>query len=128
MYSSNTWPLIILIATTVILTAIIVIDRVRRKKRGEPPKEVVGYSQFQDRGEIRDPAKRATTSMVAGIVGLVFASIILGILALLNGLSARKKLDETDHRSYSHAKVGIVLGIFDIVSGIVQIIILLIII
>ncbi|RJP35030.1 MAG: DUF4190 domain-containing protein [Actinobacteria bacterium] len=89
---------------------------------------MVGYSQFQDRGEIRDPAKRATTSMVVGIIGLVFMSIILGVLALFNGVSARKELPEDDHRSHGYAKVGIALGILDIVSGIVQIIILLIII
>ena len=77
MYGNNTWPVILFIATVLILTAIIVTDRVRRKRAGKSSTETVGYSQFQDRGEIRDPeageATRpdmASTSMIIGIIGI----------------------------------------------------------
>jgi len=134
MYSSNTWPLIILIGTTVILTAIIIADRVRRRKRGEHPQEVVAYSQFQYRGVPEDPAPEeeprpdmAHISMIMGIVGIFLVPPVLGILALTYGIIAKREIDNGIDRIHSSDKAiaGIVLGIFDIIVGIAATIILI---
>lgn len=134
MYSSNTWPLIILIGTTVLLTAIIVADRVRKKRAGKPSREMVGYSQFQYRGEQEDIASEeeprsdmAHISMIMGIVGIFLVPAILGILALTYGIIAKREIERGTDRTHSMGKAiaGIVLGIFDIIVGIAAIIILI---
>jgi len=56
----------------------------------------------------------ATVSLICGIVGLFFFGLILGIIAIIQGNSARKQ-------GYVGAKatIGIVLGILDVVFGVV---------
>jgi hypothetical protein len=59
---------------------------------------------------------KATTSLVCGIVGLFFAGIILGIIALVQGNKALKTTKEGES-DYKMAKAGKILGIIDIIGG-----------
>lgn len=59
---------------------------------------------------------KATASLVCGIVGLFFAGIILGIIALVQGNKALETTKEGES-DYKMAKAGKILGIIDIIGG-----------
>ena len=62
---------------------------------------------------------KATASLICGIVGLIVAGIILGIVALVLGTRAKKEIAQTGQGGAGMATAGVVLGIVDIVLGIV---------
>ncbi len=82
---------------------------------GAPPTQVV---QTED---IRSARNNATASLVCGILALVipFIGVILAIIALVLGNSARKRLPENET---SVAAAGFILGIVSLVFSIIVII------
>lgn len=69
------------------------------------------YQQPYNQGNLQELDNKATMAMVFGIIGLFFAGIIFGILALVNANACKKA-------GYSNGKVtaGFVLGILDLVA------------
>gem|GEM_PF-6595292 len=69
-------------------------------------------------GESLPDAPGATTAMVLGIIGLFVAGMILGIIALVMGLKAKKAISENPgmYGGSGKATAGIVLGIIGIVG------------
>ncbi|MFF3532573.1 DUF4190 domain-containing protein [Streptomyces sp. NPDC002466] len=61
------------------------------------------------------PSGRATASMVLGILGLVLIPIILPIIALCLGISAKRMADRGEGGGRGQAVTGIVLGTIGIV-------------
>ncbi|MFD4856740.1 DUF4190 domain-containing protein [Streptomyces atratus] len=57
------------------------------------------------------PSGKATTSMVLGILGLVLIPIILPIIALCLGVSARRMADRGEGGGRGQATAGMVMGI-----------------
>lgn len=62
---------------------------------------------------------KAVAAMVCGIVGLVVFGFILGIIAIVLGSMAKKEIQRTGQGGSGMATAGIVLGILDIVAGII---------
>lgn len=63
---------------------------------------------------------KATASMVCGIIGIVVFGLILGIIAIALGSSAKREMAQ-DPWKYSNsgaATAGQVLGIIDVVAGV----------
>lgn len=69
------------------------------------------YQQPYNQGNLQELDNKATMAMVFGIIGLFFAGIIFGILALVNANACKKA-------GYSNGKVtaGFVLGILDLAA------------
>ncbi|MEV0275992.1 DUF4190 domain-containing protein [Streptomyces sp. NPDC050610] len=57
------------------------------------------------------PSGQATASMVLGILGLLILPVILPVIALCLGISARRKADRGEAGGRGQAVAGIVLGI-----------------
>ncbi|MEU7039946.1 DUF4190 domain-containing protein [Streptomyces varsoviensis] len=57
------------------------------------------------------PSGQATASMVLGILGLLILPLILPVVALCLGISARRKADRGEAGGRGQAVAGIVLGI-----------------
>jgi len=61
---------------------------------------------------------KAIAAMVCGIVGLLAAGLILGIIAILLAKSAKKEMElDTSLRGGGMATAGLVLGVIDILTG-----------
>ncbi len=62
----------------------------------------------------------AIAAMVCGIVGLLFCGVVLGIVALSLGFSAKRKIEQSNGQlgGAGMATTGIVLGILDLVLGV----------
>lgn len=62
----------------------------------------------------------AIAAMVTGIVGVVFCGIVLGVVALVLGITSRGKIQKSNGQltGGGMALAGIILGAFDIVAGI----------
>lgn len=69
------------------------------------------FQQPYNQGNLQELENKATMAMVFGIIGLFFAGVIFGILALVNANACKKA-------GYSNGKVtaGFVLGILDLVA------------
>lgn len=77
------------------------------------------YQQsFNNQVNTQDLDNKATMAMVFGIIGLFFAGVIFGILALVNANACKKA-------GYSNGKVtaGFVLGILDLVALVIIVLI-----
>ena len=61
---------------------------------------------------------KATTSVICGVVGLFFFPPILGIIAIINAASYRKKIGFFSGK----AKAGLILGILDLVLWVLMIV------
>ncbi|MET9918371.1 DUF4190 domain-containing protein [Streptomyces sp. NPDC006435] len=61
------------------------------------------------------PSGKATASMVLGILGLVLIPIILPIIALCLGISAKRMADRGEGGGRGQAVAGIVMGIIGVV-------------
>ncbi|MFF4078340.1 DUF4190 domain-containing protein [Streptomyces sp. NPDC001777] len=61
------------------------------------------------------PSGKATASMVLGILGLILIPIILPIIALCLGISAKRMADRGEGGGRGQAVAGIVMGIIGIV-------------
>ncbi|MFE7119695.1 DUF4190 domain-containing protein [Streptomyces sp. NPDC057654] len=72
------------------------------------------------------PSGQATASMVLGILGLLFLPLILPVIALCLGVSARRKADRGEAGGRSQAVAGIVLGIIGCAFALIGIIIIVI--
>jgi len=57
------------------------------------------------------PSGQATASMVLGILGLLIIPIVLPVIALCLGVSARRKCDRGEAGGRNMAVAGMVLGI-----------------
>ena len=62
---------------------------------------------------------KATASLVCGIVGLILAGFILGIIAIVLASMAKKEIARTGQAGGGLATAGMVLGIIDIALGVV---------
>ncbi|MFI6056767.1 DUF4190 domain-containing protein [Streptomyces sp. NPDC051286] len=60
------------------------------------------------------PSGKATASMVLGILGLLLVPIILPIIALCLGISARRMADRGEGGGRGQATAGMVMGIIGI--------------
>lgn len=69
------------------------------------------YQQPYNQGNLQELDNKATMAMIFGIIGIFFAGIIFGILALVNANTCKKA-------GFSNGKVtaGFVLGIIDLVA------------
>jgi hypothetical protein len=76
-----------------------------------------GY-QYGEGGPARNDGK-AVAALVCGLVGLVLAGIILGIIAIVFGVQSRKAIDASrgQLKGRGMATAGLVLGIVDIVTN-----------
>ena len=85
-----------------------------------PPPPGYGYGEA---GPARNDGK-AVASLVCGLVGLVLAGIILGIVAIVLGVQSRKAIDASagQLKGRGMATAGLVLGIIDIVTNAVIVI------
>ncbi len=82
------------------------------------------YSRSPERQEPYTAPSRhgqATASMVLGIVGLLLFGIILGILAIVFANKARADMKATPgmYTNGGMATAGLVLGIIDLVAGVI---------
>lgn len=70
---------------------------------------------------------KALAAMVCGIIGIFIAGIILGILAIVLGATAKRDMNEQPGRwrNEGQATAGVVLGIIDVVLGVIFLIYLL---
>ena len=59
---------------------------------------------------------KAIASLVLGIVGMLFFGIILGPLAIVFSVLAKKEIDRTGQGGRGMATAGLVLGIIAVVS------------
>jgi len=77
-----------------------------------------GY-QYGEGAPARNDGK-AVAAFVCGLVGLVIAGFILGIIAIVFGIQSRKAIDASGGqlKGRGMATAGLVLGIIDIVTGI----------
>ena len=62
---------------------------------------------------------KAMAAMICGIVGLVVFGFILGIVAIVLGSMAKNEIRRTGQGGSGMATAGIVLGVLDIVAGII---------
>lgn len=76
------------------------------------------FQQPYNQGNLQELENKATMAMVFGIIGLFFAGVIFGILALVNANACKKA-------GYSNGKVtaGFVLGILDLVALVIIVLI-----
>ncbi|MEV0263320.1 DUF4190 domain-containing protein [Streptomyces sp. NPDC050617] len=72
------------------------------------------------------PSGQATASMVLGILGLLFLPLILPVIALCLGVSARRKADRGEAGGRGQAVAGIVLGIIGCALAAIGIIVIVI--
>jgi hypothetical protein len=88
-----------------------------------PPPPGYGYGEG---APVRNDGK-AVASLVCGLVGLVLAGIILGIVAIVFGVQSRKAIDASGGqlKGRGMATAGLVLGIIDIVTNAVIVIALI---
>ncbi|MDE6733182.1 MAG: DUF4190 domain-containing protein [Oscillospiraceae bacterium] len=72
------------------------------------------YQQPYNQGNLQELDNKATMAMVFGIIGIFFAGIVFGILALVNANACKKA-------GFSNGKVtaGFVLGIIDLAALVV---------
>jgi len=75
----------------------------------------------------RQNAPGAVAALVCGIIGLFIAGIILGIIAIVCGVSARNAIrrNPSVYTGQGMATAGLVLGIVDIVAAIIALLWLL---
>jgi hypothetical protein len=84
-----------------------------------------GQQQFGGAGSMFSPAvdeakKTARNSLIAGLVGLICAGFILGVLAIKWGTSARSSLKAAGvSDGQGLATAGIVLGVVDIIGWVI---------
>ncbi len=81
---------------------------------------VVTYS-ISDSSKLNETTKssctsRANTAFILSLVGLFFAGIVMGIIGISMGASAKSEMESLDiEEGKKKAKAAIIIGIFDIV-------------
>ena len=81
----------------------------------DPPPPPSYASSGTDFAPAQGSNGKATASMVCGIVGIVVFGIILGPIAIILGVLARREIESTGQRGRGMATAGIVLGIIAVV-------------
>jgi|GEM_PF-4791859 len=75
--------------------------------------------------EVASAKSRATTALVCGIISLFFLGLVLGVIALVKGLSARNTLKAANEPSGA-ATAGVIIGTVGLVAWAVLFVILMI--
>jgi hypothetical protein len=93
---------------------------------GQAPPPAPGYGQ-QPAGYYSTPPQTdssATVALIVSIVGIFFCQIVLGIVGLILGNNAKRKIEESGGRlgGANIAQAARIIGIVDIVLGVIVLI------
>ena len=86
---------------------------------GPPPPPQVPASYPQGGVPASQTNKKAMWSLITSLAGLVCCGFILGIVAIVLGVSARKEIKQTGQSGDGMALAGIIIGAFAILSGVI---------
>lgn len=91
----------------------------------EPAIQTQEIPQIQEVSNVDKKCKKAKTSLIVAIVGLIIAGIICGTYALITGIQALKEIKEDKELSGRGVAIaGVVLGLLDVVLSIYSITVL----